>query len=175
MPFSDALRCPQCLSPLSLRSLGPFALRGLVVRDTPNLGVECPHCGAKLRIVRTRLFVTQGILFALFFFGLRGLVSLKKTGHLDAVGELQLLCLLSALLGTLLLQLFTPNLLQVRLVGAGEAVTFPLGTPKADEDATAGWICNNCHEKNPEDFEICWKCEHARPKAPASNNRWRGP
>src|SRR5579863_3303727 len=115
MPNSDTLRCPQCLSSLSLRSVAPFALRGMVVFYTPNLGVECPHCGAKLRIVRTRLLVALWILLALFFFGLSGLVSFKNTGRLGAMVRLQLLCLLSVPFGALLLQLFTANLLRVRL------------------------------------------------------------
>ena len=146
----------------------------MVVFYTPNLGVECAHCGAKLRIVRTRLLVALWILLALFFFGLSGLVSFKNTGRLGAMVRLQLLCLLSVPFGALLLQLFTANLLRVRLVGAGEAVIFPSGTPKADEDATPGWICTNCHEKNPENFEICWECKHARPKG-ASNHRLERP
>ena len=164
MPSPRSLRCPQCLSPLSLGALAPLGLRGLVVRDTPNLGLECQHCGAKLRIIRTRLYVVQSILLALSFFGLRGLVSLKSKGHLDAIEQLELLCLPIALVGALVLQTLTPNLLRLRLVGPGEAITFAAGTPKADEDAAPGWICPKCHEKNPENFEICWKCEHARRK-----------
>ena len=164
MPNSDTLHCPRCLSSLSLRLVAPFALRGIVLY-TPNLGVECPRCGAKLRIVRTRLLVAWGILLALLVFGLGGLTSFKNTGRLDATVQLQLLCLLFALIGALLFQVFTPNLLQARLVRPGEPVTYPLGTPKAEEDATPGWICNHCHEKNPEYFEICWKCEHAKPKS----------
>ena len=174
MPSSDTLRCPQCLSPLTLGLLGPLGVRG-IVRDTPNLGVECPHCGARLKVIRTRLYVMWGIVSALGLFGLSGLRSVRGTGHVDAVVGFQLMCLLGAVIGGLLLQLFTPNLLQLRVVGPGEAVNFPLGTPKADEDAMPGWTCTHCHEKNPENFEICWKCEHARVKTTASNNRWRGP
>src|SRR5579864_7501285 len=124
MPSPSSLRCPQCLSPVSLRSLAPLGVRGFVIRDTPNLGLECQHCGAKLRIVRTRLYVVQSILLALFFFGLRGLASLKSKGHLDAIEQLELLCLAIALVGGFVLLPLTPNLLRLRVVGPGEAVTF---------------------------------------------------
>jgi hypothetical protein len=144
-----------------------LGVRGFVIRNTPNLGLECQHCGAKLRIVRTRLYIVQSILLALSFFGLRGLASLKSKGHLDAIEQLELLCLAIALVGGFVLLPLTPSLLRLRLVGPGEAVTFAAGTPKADDDAAPGWICPKCHEKNPENFEICWKCEHARRKAAA--------
>lgn len=164
MPSPNPLRCPQCLSPVSLGSLAPFEARGFVTRDTPNLGVECQHCGAKLRVVRTRLYVAQGILLVLFSIGLSGLTSLRSKGHLEAIEQLELLCLPIALVGGFLLLPLTPNLLRLQLVGPDEAVTLPGGMPKADEDAAPGWICSKCHEKNPENFHICWKCEHARPK-----------
>jgi hypothetical protein len=46
--------------------------------------------------------------------------------------------------------------------------------PNARPDDT-DWICPRCHERNPRNFAICWKCEHSRPDSAASNNRWRGP
>ena len=27
------------------------------------------------------------------------------------------------------------------------------------------WICPSCSEKNPSNFEVCWKCNTARPAA----------
>ena len=99
-----------------------------------------------------------------FLLGLRGLALLNNKGRLDAIGQLELLCLPIALVGAVVLQTLTPNLLRLRLAEPDEALTFAGGTPKADEDASPGWICPKCHEKNPENFEICWKCEHARRK-----------
>jgi ribosomal protein L40E len=175
MPFLDQPRCPQCRSSLPLNSLFPWALRGGVFRLAPNLGVECPHCGAKLRIIQTRVYVTLGVLLAVVLFGRNGLTSLMHEAHLDALETLELVCVLGAVIGVAILPLFAPNLWQVRLIASDEVVTFPLGTPKAEEDAMPGWICHKCQEKNPENFQLCWKCGHVRPKAPASNNRSRGP
>jgi len=25
------------------------------------------------------------------------------------------------------------------------------------------WVCDNCHEKNGVAFEICWRCQNAKP------------
>jgi hypothetical protein len=165
MPFSDQSRCPQCHSSLPLRSLFPWPLRGGIFRLAPNLGIECPHCGAKLRIIQTRVYVMVGILFTALLFGRQGLTSLTHEAHLDVTERLQLLCGAGALIGLALLPYFAPNLWQLRLIGKDEAVGFPLGTPKAKEDATAGWTCRQCHEKNPENFELCWKCGHMRSKS----------
>lgn len=27
------------------------------------------------------------------------------------------------------------------------------------------WTCPNCSEKNPANFEVCWKCQTVRPQA----------
>jgi hypothetical protein len=45
--------------------------------------------------------------------------------------------------------------------------------PNARPDET-DWICPHCHERNPQNFAICWKCEHSRPDGAASNNRSKG-
>jgi hypothetical protein len=156
MPSAAGPRCPQCFERLPLKSLGALGFWG-------NLGVECPYCGAKLVVVRTRWSVTRLILAALLGVGLIGWRIARRTGQVD-MGKAALVCLAAALVGSLLLIPFMPNLLSLRLVGTGEPVTFPLGTPKAEEEAEAGWICPKCHVKNPENFELCWKCEHARPK-----------
>jgi hypothetical protein len=30
-------------------------------------------------------------------------------------------------------------------------------------DDTAEWVCPSCSEKNPANFELCWKCSSPRP------------
>jgi ribosomal protein L40E len=142
-------------------------MRGGVFRLAPNLGVECPHCGTKLLIVQTRVYAALGFLLLVLLFGGSGFASLKHKAHLDPLEEVQAFCAFGAIIGLAFLPLFAPSLWRLRPIrdGEAEAMVFPLGTPKAEEDATPGWICPKCHEKNPENFEICWKCEHARPKA----------
>ena len=169
MPASGQLRCPQCQSSLSSLHLGsPFRWpQSGLTRNFSTFGIECPSCGAKLRITQGRLAVAWGILVVAFFFGVRSLASIGRLAHLDTADRLQLLWAVGAFIGILLLPLFAQNLWQVHVMSADEAATisFPLGTPKAEEDAEPGWVCPKCHEKNPENFELCWKCEHARPKA----------
>jgi hypothetical protein len=41
--------------------------------------------------------------------------------------------------------------------------------------AETDWVCPRCHERNPVNFEVCWKCTHSKPDGAASNNRRRGP
>jgi hypothetical protein len=174
MPFPGGPRCPQCLSALPLRSLSRWTPGGYSGLMFGKIGVECPSCGARLRIIQTRVAVTSAILFAVLLFGARGLTSLGHQAHLETTETLQLLGVFTAVIGMLLLPLFAPNLWQVRLVSADEAVAFPLGTPKAEADATPGWVCRQCHEKNPENFELCWNCGHLRAKSTASNHRSKG-
>ena len=40
---------------------------------------------------------------------------------------------------------------------------------KAGPDDFGGdrWICSNCHEANPGNFEECWKCQRNRPRKDA--------
>jgi hypothetical protein len=36
------------------------------------------------------------------------------------------------------------------------------------------WICPHCHERNPNNFDTCWKCKHSKLVITASNNRSSG-
>jgi hypothetical protein len=142
----------------------------MIINDTPNLGIECPQCGATLRVDRGRYFCVRGIFFAMLVACVFGLMALRRSDHPDAIWILWALCMGTALIGALVVQLTRWRLLRLRTVAAGEPVTLPLGTPKADEDAQPGWVCRFCHEKNPLNFASCWKCQHAReaPAPPAS-------
>jgi ribosomal protein L40E len=159
--------CPRCLSPLPLRSVFRGTPSGYSAVMFGRIGLECPSCGAKLRIIQARVAVAAWVLFIVFLLGAKGLTSLMQLAHLGAGDKLQLLCVFGAGIGMMLLPLLAPKLWRVRLVNPDEVVTFPLGTPKAEEDATPGWVCSKCREKNPENFELCWKCGQLRPKAPA--------
>jgi ribosomal protein L40E len=173
MPASSQLRCPQCQSSLSSLHLGSqYRWPQSAFIRLPAIGIECPSCGAKLRVSQTSLAVTWWILTAVVLLCARPLGFIIRVPYL-----VRLLGAVGALIGMLLLTLFAPKLRQVRLMSADEAAgtVFPLGSPEAEEDAEPGWVCRKCHEKNPENFELCWKCGHPKALAPASNNRWRGP
>jgi ribosomal protein L40E len=160
--------CPQCLASLPLRSVFRRTPSGYFGVMLGRIGVECSSCGAKLCIIQTRVAVTAWVLLFVFLLGAKGLTSLMHQARLDATARLQLLCVCGAGIGMLLLRLIAPSLWRVRLLSVDEVVTFPLGAPKAEEDAAPGWVCHKCRERNPENFELCWKCGHLRPKSPTS-------
>ena len=34
--------------------------------------------------------------------------------------------------------------------------------PASDAEVDKEWVCTNCNESNPGNFDICWSCEAAR-------------
>jgi hypothetical protein len=89
-------------------------------------------------------------------------------------------------LGGFILQArWTPRLLRLRFVNDGETVESPLVIRASDlaEERAAdaklleeqlelespdvgkpAWTCAKCREENPGNFDICWKCQAARPE-----------
>jgi hypothetical protein len=77
-----------------------------------------------------------------------------------------------------------PRLLRLRFVNDGEKVEYPLvirarelAEERAADEKLAeeqlelespdvgkpAWICAKCREENPGNFDVCWKCQAARP------------
>jgi hypothetical protein len=89
------------------------------------------------------------------------------------------------LAGFIFFQKSIPRLLQLRLFEEGEKAGFPLVTLAEDlaamreeadresidlepaEDTGPKWVCPQCHEENPGNFNECWKCLAMRPEAGA--------
>jgi hypothetical protein len=85
-------------------------------------------------------------------------------------------------------QHYIPRLLRLRFVRDGEVVDYPLETLAKELEAEAqlvkeqqelespdvgkaAWTCASCGEENPGNFEVCWKCQSARPSEVSSGNR----
>lgn len=181
MGFFDPPRCPQCNSTIALRDfweVAPKQSRGSALSGA--LGIVCPTCGVKLRVLQGRAQLSYvlvfGVPFALLF--LVGQAIPLNSGTLSA--KIALLCLGAIYVGGFILQQhYFPRLLQLRYLRDGEIVDYPLSRAakeqaaedqffeeqRAMESPDVGkppWTCASCGEENPGNFEVCWKCQVAR-------------
>ena len=152
MPLLSEPHCPQCLSTLSLSPLWRAFPKGRRGYFWPGkVGIVCPHCGAKLRVITTRIDIASWVALCAFFGAFYYAVSLMDQPHLEPSQKAALVCVLGfAGLAQLVPYLFGPNLARLRPVDADETVKFPLEEAKAEDNVTTG--------------------SHA-----TSNHRWRGP
>jgi hypothetical protein len=150
-----------------------------------SLGIVCPVCGVKLRVLQGRVQVSLLLTFLLPV-GLGFLLAHFSPVDRDSVsGKLRLFGLIAVYLGGVVLQWrWAPRLLQLRFVNDGEAVEYPLVilarelAEKRARDAKMleeqlelespdvgkpAWTCGKCCEENPGNFDVCWKCQAARP------------
>jgi hypothetical protein len=115
------------------------------------------------------------------------LESLNPVDRDSVGGKIRLVEFIAVLGGSFVLQWrWTPRLLRLRFVNDGETVEYPLVTREKElaaeaklEDKLAeeqlelespdvgkpAWTCAKCHEENPGNFDMCWKCQAARPGA----------
>jgi hypothetical protein len=184
MGLFDPPCCPQCNSSIALRDFweaAPKQSRGTGLSGA--LGIACPTCGVKLRVLQGRAQLSYVLVFglplALLF--LVGQVIPLNSGTPSA--KFALLCLGAIYVGGFILQQhYFPRLLQLRYLRDGEVVEYPLARA-AKEQAAAdrffeeqrdmqspdmgkpAWNCASCGEENPGNFEVCWKCQAARAAA----------
>jgi hypothetical protein len=187
MPLLDIPRCPQCKSEVDLKALWLAAPKtGRGTRMAGHIGIICPVCGIKLRVLQSRVQITSIALFVLLLstaFGLGRLLHARGDDipMLIGLGTVYLA-------GYLLFQKSIPRLLQLRFFEEGEQAGFPLVTlaedlaeerkaieeddlnqePPADDGPA--WTCESCGAENPGNFNECWKCMKLRPEAGASNS-----
>src|SRR5216684_8259302 len=132
-------RCLQCGSALPLRVLWKFArisdrhvLPGfnLLTRSgllKGNVGIACPSCGAKFRIVQTRIKIVRLMIWA----GAPGSAwyagEWSRRVHLALDQRLTIPVLLVCVFGILFFErICIPRLAQVRLAAEAEELSFPL-------------------------------------------------
>jgi hypothetical protein len=133
-------QCLRCGSALPLKVLWDFArlndehaLPGFKLLTRSGLlrgkiGIECPSCGAKFRVVQTRIRIT----FALIWATLLGTAASLEdwTSHHVSVFQRRplavLIVIVFAFVIFLLLRIYTPSLALVRPPRDGEQLTFPL-------------------------------------------------
>jgi hypothetical protein len=143
-----------------------------------HVGIVCPVCGVKLRVLQGGRVQVSGILVfilpvALGFF----LTRLFPINSGSPSGKLALAIFAAVYIGAFFLhQHLIPRLLTLRFLKDGESAGFPLVTLAEDlaaerkaieedektqlspaEDGPA-WTCNACGEENPGTFNECWKC-----------------
>jgi hypothetical protein len=139
-----------------------------------KIGVVCPTCGIKLRVLDDRLllyYLAQLVVFACAAATLRALgPTLNK--------DVSVVILLAFVMtGFVLFQKAIPRLLRLRPLEEGEKPGFPLETLKEDlaalreqrednaldlepvSDTGPSWICPKCQAENPGNFDECWKCQ----------------
>jgi hypothetical protein len=182
MSLFDLPRCPNCNSEIDLKELwriAPKTNRGSTIEG--NVAIVCPVCGIKLRVLQGRAQLSGllgfGLLIALALIG----------GHLSShTGSPLLTALIAApfvivaIAGYWIQRRLIPRLLRVRLLEEGEQVVYPLIAPQevweteqqvdardlrnseSSGDNRPVWTCSKCGEKNPGNFDICWKCQAER-------------
>jgi hypothetical protein len=148
-------------------------------------GVVCPVCSVKLRVLQGRVLISW-LMALLLPIGFLSLLQYLSPVDRDSIGgKFRLIEFATIFLGCFVLQTrWTPRLFRLRLVNDGEAVKFPLvvharerakelaAEAKWPEDqrelespdtGKPAWTCAKCREENPGNFDLCWKCQAARP------------
>jgi hypothetical protein len=185
--------CPQCQAPVPLAGLWQRATKdrgGIFLIG--QVGIGCPACEAKLRVLQANLAIAAVGSFAAFCaaFGVLGAIEHARVGA--ARQDLNLLLIAPAIVGWMLLfRRYGYRFARVRALEDGEKVAFPLSRPvatapiaddrpdrkainvgpssqTAESPAVSAdiektpWICPECGEENPGKFNICCVCETHR-------------
>jgi hypothetical protein len=143
-----------------------------------RVGIACPVCGVKLRILQSRALVTRFLAivvpFALMVISI--FVAPVTRGSFDY--KIRMGVFVIVLFGAVSLQgRNNLRLLTVRLLQDNEDVRYPLvrpsilnpedeAAPKSSalqleptKDNRPSWVCAKCGEENPGNFDECWKCQ----------------
>lgn len=183
MSLLDPPRCPNCNSEIDLKELWRAAPRtGRGSRLDGIIGVVCPACGIKLRVLDGRMAIISLGLFVLMVLSAAVVGKLSRPYGNDRailVG-FGIVCFA----GFILFQKSIPKLMRLRLLEEGEKASFPLVTlaeelaaertaieeqeeqnPEPAADAGPAWKCKSCGEENPGNFNECWKCLKIRDEA----------
>jgi hypothetical protein len=189
MPLLDPPHCPNCNSEIDLKALWRAAPKGRGLFLSQPVGLACPACGAKLRVLQGWVQVS---LLLTYLVPVVAAVFVGRVIPLDANSVRSQLSLVGLaiiwLAGFVLQQHNVPKLLRLRFLNEGETVRYPLvdrakrdaalraaieederSQPAPAEDGPA-WTCKACGEENPGTFNECWKCMKLRPEAGASSS-----
>jgi hypothetical protein len=181
MALLDPPRCPQCNAYVSLAilwSVAPKQNRGTSLSG--SVGIACPVCGAKLKVLQARAQLSYFLSFVLLI-AISMLVNRVIPLDSGTVSAKATWIVLAAVYfgGFALQQRSIPRLLQLRMLRDDEDVNYPLATLAKELETEAqhareqlelespdvgkpGWICTYCRQENPGNFDICWKCQTVR-------------
>ena len=185
MSLIERPRCPNCNSEVDLEELWRAAPKtrsgGSVIAEA--VGIACPTCGIKLRVLQARVQIASALVFVLPL-GLVLLFGLFHPYYKDREKRRVVLVIVGVIyaLSFHLINRMTPRLLRLRFPKDGEQVKFPLEVvasvhkeeaqfiqDEADRESEdierPSWICPKCHEENPGNFDECWKCQTWRDQA----------
>jgi hypothetical protein len=151
-----------------------------------SLGIVCPVCGVKLRVLQGRVVASWALALVVPLIVLTLLDSLNPVDRDSVGGKIRLVEFMAVLGGSFVLQwCWTPRLLRLRFVNDGETLEYPLvvrARELAEDRATEAklleeqlelespdvgkpaWTCVKCREENPGNFDICWKCQSVQPE-----------
>jgi hypothetical protein len=193
MSMLDDPRCPRCQGAVPLRELWKEApkVKGLFLQG--KVGIVCPSCGGKLRVLESRVvFLTHG-LFAIVCVASALLGDFERAHEIKPSEGLQFLTLAPLVAGMFFLQWrYAYRFASVRNLKDGELVSFPLSVSesldlldeknidmallsrvaaelKKDTAEARTWTCPKCKEQNPGEFDSCWKCQTAHGDARQKN------
>jgi hypothetical protein len=177
MAILDPPRCPNCNSEIALKELWEAAPknRGGVAIIRP-VGLACPTCGMKLRVLQSRLLWGLALAYVVPI-----AMVVPLFGHMPPLLTYEARRLVLAAVVVVLtfgafrlLKHLIPRLLRVRILKPEEKVVFPLAKPAARAEETQAidasdlkrtdddrpeWTCKSCGEENPGNFDECWKCQ----------------
>jgi hypothetical protein len=160
MSLLEPPRCPQCNSAIALRDFWEVAPKqGRGTGLSGALGIVCPTCGVKLRVLQGRAQLSYvlvfGVPFALLF--LVGQAIPLNTGTPSA--KIALLCLGATYFGGFILQQhYFPRLLQLRYLRDGEVVDYPLARAAKEQAAEAQFFEETRELQSPDTGKPAWKC-----------------
>ena len=186
-------RCPQCQAPVPLAGLWQRATKdrgGIFLIG--KVGIGCPACEAKLRVLQSNLAIAAVGSFAAFCaaFGVLGAIEHARLGA--ARQDLNLLLIAPAIVGWMFLfKRYGYRFARLRALEDGEKVAFPLsrsvggaaiahdrpdkrainvsppsqaaeGPAVSADTEKAPWSCPECGEENPGRYDVCCICETKR-------------
>jgi hypothetical protein len=175
MSLLNPPRCPQCDSEIDLTELWRATPKIASLYVKGRIGVVCPHCGAKSRVLGH--FANLSAILALLFLVFVGVVAARavpigwsRSERGDRV--LWVVAGVIALGGLAVQRSAAPGLLRLRALEPKDIVKFPLSKRAAPEvaavkglsdDTRPAWVCPKCGDENPGNFDECWKCLAMRP------------
>ena len=137
MPLLSPPRCPQCSGDVPLEPLwrvAPTNRSNFLVGD---IGIQCPHCGARLRILQGRASWGVFFLFLAALFLVGGVTDyFVRAGVLPRgafLGVFVLLVILSSPVTRA-----APRLVSLRVAYDGEILRFPLDTEATSNNRWRG-------------------------------------
>jgi hypothetical protein len=181
MPILRMLRCPECGTELPIRELLVAAPKDRRGRVDGAVGLTCSGCYTKLRLQQWLEPVVTTLIIVLL-----ATIGLVVKRHLPDYPLNNAAVLVALGLVAIVSSVYLPTrLARFRILKAGEVVQFPLqASARRDAEdarvqsefvakqeaerllefeASRPWQCDTCHEENPQEFLICWKCEAELP------------